>query len=288
MSFGFARHFVACNRCDLTRFAPFLIGDKRYGFMRKDLIADIIRDTKLFQMSGDAVELLPSMHSYGARTEALKQATKYMCKRYGKPLRNEIYAVTENIHAEAVAEIDRVAVPWYGVAAFGVHVNGYVRKKNGIHLWIGKRADDRPAEPGKLDNLVGGGQPLGLSLEQNLCKEAQEEAGIEAPLALTAKRAREISYRMEWQEGVRTDTLYIYDLELPEDFVPTNMDGEVAEFILLPLPEVADIVRDTDRFKFNCNLVVIDFLMRHHHISAMDPEYVALTKWLHPAERQSA
>ena len=32
--------------------------------------------------------------------------------------------------------------------------------------------------PGQLDNLIAGGQPVGLTLEQNLIKEAYEEAGV--------------------------------------------------------------------------------------------------------------
>ena len=44
---------------------------------------------------------------------------------------------------------------------------------------------------------------------------------------------------------------------------PAPADGEVEEFKLLHILEVAKLVRETTDFKTNCNLVIIDFLMRH-------------------------
>jgi 8-oxo-dGTP pyrophosphatase MutT (NUDIX family) len=279
-SIGYARHFAACNRHDLSRFVPLLIGGTRYGFVLKTL-ADFLRsDADMFVSSGDGVALHPIFATYEARTAALAKATGTLAAHYNKPIRNELYPVICQWGDEPVAEIDRVAVPWFGVRAWGVHVNGFVRKADGLHLWIGERAADRPADPGKLDNLIGGGQPIGLTVEENLCKEAKEEAGIDAALALTARATRTLDYRVERNDGLRSDTLFIYDLELPPDFIPRNTDGEVASFQLLPLAKVASIVRDTDRFKFNCNIVIIDFLVRHRLITPQDSEYAELMQWL--------
>ncbi len=44
----------------------------------------------------------------------------------------------------------------------------------------------------------------------------------------------------------------------------------------LPIAEVADLVANTDEFKDNCNLVIIDFLIRHGHIVPEQPGYLAL------------
>jgi hypothetical protein len=70
--------------------------------------------------------------------------------------------------------------------------------------------------------------------------------------------------------------MYCYDLELPEDFVPRCTDGEVDAFYRLPVAEVARLVRDTDEFKLNCNLVIIDFLVRHGVLSQDDPDYLPI------------
>jgi hypothetical protein len=81
---------------------------------------------------------------------------------------------------------------------------------------------------------------------------------------------------MEHPAGLKPDTLFIYDLEVAEDFVPRNTDGEVEHFMLWPLDEVAQRVRDTEDFKFNVNLVIVDFLIRHGYLKPDDAEYPEL------------
>jgi hypothetical protein len=93
-----------------------------------------------------------------------------------------------------------------------------------------------------------------------------------------------ISYITEWGEGLRRDVLFNYDLKLPRDFKLVNMDGEVAEFLLWPIEDVAACVEYWDDFKFNCSLVVIDFLIRHGYIKPDHPEYLDLLKGLHSTQ----
>jgi 8-oxo-dGTP pyrophosphatase MutT (NUDIX family) len=277
---GYIRHFIACNRHTFDHFVPFYIESKRVGRIKKDVAEFLTEKTTFFEARGDGIRLSSRLKDFKSRSAALRRATLALVKRLNKLLRDEMYPVIEKWGDEPFAQIDRVAVPWFGVRAWGIHVNGFVRKKDGIYLWIGERAKDRQTAPGKLDNMIGGGQPLGLTLEQNLCKEALEEAGIEAHLALTANPVRKMDYMLELTDGLRADTLFIYDLELPEDFTPRNTDGEVADFSLKPLPEVAELVRSTDKFKFNCNMVIADFLMRHGFIGPQDAEYEDLKTWL--------
>ena len=40
-------------------------------------------------------------------------------------------------------------------------------------------------------------------------------------------------------------------------------DGEVEDFFLWPIERVVETVRETDRFKFNVNLVLIDLFRRN-------------------------
>jgi thiamine pyrophosphokinase len=164
-------------------------------------------------------------------------------------------------------------VPVFGVRAEGVHVNGLVRRADGLHLWIGVRARDKSIAPGKRDNVVAGGIPAGLTPEETLVKEAAEEAGIPPELAATARPAGRIGYVMAWNEprqarGIRRDTLHVFDLDLPDGFVPRPGDDEVERFELWPITQVFAAVRDTDAFKFNVNLVLIDLFLREGLIPA--------------------
>jgi 8-oxo-dGTP pyrophosphatase MutT (NUDIX family) len=276
---SYLRHFHASNRHDLNKFVPFLISEKQLGWIAKDIVPLLPKN--IFQSHNNGIALNPDFDSFDKRSDALSKTTDILLKHFGKQLRHEMYPVIAQWGDEPLAQIDRVAVPWFGVRGFGIHVNGFTRKRDGIHLWVGERAADRLIDPGKLDNLIGGGQPIGLTLEQNLCKEAQEEAGINADLAMSAKPVREIRYLVERHGGLRNDVLFIYDLELPDGYTPHNTDGEVAAFHLMPLAEVAAIVHDTDKFKFNCNLVIIDFLMRHGFLTPEHAEYGALHRLLY-------
>ena len=114
-----------------------------------------------------------------------------------------------------------------------------------------------------------------------MLKEAEEEAGIEAELAARAIPVGALSYAPEQAEGLRRDVLYLFDLELPAGYTPVNRDGEIAVFELWPIARVVERVRDTDDFKFNCALVVIDFLVRHGVLTPDDePDYLTAPRGL--------
>ena len=143
-----------------------------------------------------------------------------------------------------------------------MHANGLVQLADGLHLWVGYRSPHKALDPGKLDHLVAGGIPAGMTPMQTLIKEAGEEAGLSEALAGQAVHRNVIGYAVERPEGLRRDRLHCYDLMLPEDFVPAPHDDEVERFELWPLARVAERVRDTDDFKFNVNLVLIDLFAR--------------------------
>jgi hypothetical protein len=86
---------------------------------------------------------------------------------------------------------------------------------------------------------------------------------------------------METDLGIRDDVLFVYDLELPPEFVPKNTDGEIVEFALMPAENVIEQVRTTQDFKFNVNLVILDFAVRHGLLRAEDPEYLDVASGLH-------
>lgn len=264
---GFLRHIEICTRHDSSAFVRFWVAGQAVGFLTH-AIATLLCESGLGFLRGehagaDGIALDSRYADFESRTEVLARATDLLCAHYGKTRRNELYPVFQNWGDEPLAAIDRVAVPWFGTRGFGVHVNGFVRKPDGLFLWVAERAHDRLIDPGKLDHIIAGGSPLGLSTEENLLKESWEEAGVPADLARTSVAQGAITYKVDHLLGLRHDTLFIFDLELPVDFMPRNTDGEVASFNLLPVETVQDIVRTTDRFKFNCNLVIVDFLLRH-------------------------
>jgi len=293
---AFLDHIRICNQHELGGYCRFHAAGRPVGWVRHRLAATLIRRfADRFAWTADGFALRPPVDDFDGRTAAMAEVADALVGDGVLPkLRHENYPVLAGWGTPALLAIDRAVVPCFGIAAFGLHVNGFVRDRShrtdghgvrdaldGMRMWVGRRSLDRGVAPGKLDNLIAGGLPLGLTVQENLIKEAAEEAGMSAELAVRARPVGAITYLMENKVGLKPDTLFVYDLDLPADFVPRNMDGEVAEFMCWPLAKVAAAVRDTDEFKFNCNLVVIDFLLRHGWFLPDDPTYLELVSGLH-------
>jgi len=113
-----------------------------------------------------------------------------------------------------------------------------------------------------------------------MVKECAEEASIPEQLARQCKPAGAVSYSQLQASGLKRDCLFVYDLELPADFQPQPGDGEVESFELLDIDKVAKIISETDDFKDNCNLVIIDFLIRHGVLKPESRGYLDLLSGL--------
>jgi hypothetical protein len=277
----FSDRIAECNTHDLSGFRPFLIDGVHVGWVRHAFAARLAAFGAVFVVEDAAVRLAPVLRTRDERTRAVDGVVRKLADQgVITGWRDEPYPVALRFGAPELMRIERAAVPYFGVRSYGVHLNGIVRRSDDLHLWIGRRAKDKPVAPGKLDNLVAGGQPAGMSLAENLIKECEEEASIPEALARQAVSVSAITYCLEHPEGLKPDVLFCYDLAVPESFRPRNQDGEIAEFQLMPVGEVARLVRDTQEFKFNVNLVIVDFLIRHGQIPPDDPEFLDLVKGL--------
>ncbi len=278
---SFADHIRACNNHDPARAVPLVGGGKRIGWLRHDNAAALERFPAVFAVTPDRVELVAvgDCDRISAAVDEVVEAL--VVERHIPKWRNETFDAMAHWGDPPIFRLDRGAVPFFGVRAYGVHLNGYRRDGDRLLLWVGRRAPDKRIAPNKLDNLVAGGIGNGHGVVATLFKEAEEEAGIPARLVAPAVPVGAVTYRMETELGIRDDVLFTYDLELPADFVPQNGDGEIVHFELMPAADVVDRVRHTDDFKFNVNLVILDFALRHGLIAIEDPEYLEVASGLH-------
>jgi hypothetical protein len=271
-----------CSVFDPSRYRPFRVAGTQVGRVAHDFAGRLDAFADVFRVTDAAVDLAPDLEGVDERTSAVDGVLLHLAEQGEiSGWRGEHYPVATAFAAPALFTMERAAVPLFGVRGYGIHVNGYVRDGDGLSMWIGRRAWDKPTGPGKLDQIVAGGQPAGMSLHDNLIKECGEEANIPPDLAARAIPVGGISYCTERDEGLRHDVLFNYDIELPADFEPVNTDGEIDSFYCWPIEQVIETVAGTDEFKFNCALVVIDFLIRHGLIAPDHPEYVDLLSSLH-------
>jgi len=273
---------TACNHADPTEFVPFTVAGTRVGWLRHDFAARLRDFGAPFIDDVQGVALQADGADFVTRSAVLDEAVHRLVAAQLLPrYHGERYPVTATVRERALATIDRAAAPGFGLRAFGQHLNGYVRRRGGIWLWIARRAQEKWNYPGKLDQMVAGGLPQDLGLTENLLKECAEEAAIPIALAHRARPVGTVTYCVATPAGLKPDVIYCYDLELPEDFVPRAADGEVESFELWPLERVVATLRDSEEFKPNCALVAIDFLVRHGELGPDDPDYLALVAGLH-------
>lgn len=271
-----------CNNVCFDQLLPWHIDGVRYGWVDQKFTAHLRHFSEVFQVDDQAITLHPDLVHYQQRTSAVNHVMRELY-RAGviDTWVGEAYPVVHNYGDAAVMEVERASASFLGIRGFGVHVNGLVDKQGEPWVWVGTRSFAKPFWPGKLDQMVAGGQPVGISLLDNVVKEAEEEAAIPQALAQQAQAVGQVHYQHQGRRGLENSTLFIYDLWLPEDFVPENNDGEVEGFQLMPLSEVAELTEHTDRFKDNCNLVNIDLLLRNGVITETHKDYAALTSALY-------
>lgn len=274
------RHIRRCNEYRAERFLPLRRGGVRLGLVRRDNAETLRRFPAVFEVAADEVRLV-APDGFEALSAAVDRVVEALVAEGLVPKwRNEFFAVAPRWGEPPSLKLDRGAVSFFGVRAYGVHLNGYRRDDGRLLLWIGRRAPDKKVAPDKLDNLVAGGIGHDHGLVATLVKEAEEEAAMPPSLVAGAVPVGALSYRTETREGLRDDVLFLYDLALPASFVPRNTDGEIAAFELMEARTAIERVRDTDDFKFNVNLVLIDFALRHGLVTPDDPDYLDLVTGL--------
>jgi isopentenyldiphosphate isomerase len=271
-------HIHAHNNADLSQFRPFYVADKRVGWIPHEFMARLAAWPNVFGVEATRVTLAPGLDDFFTLSDAVEVPLRALASAgVISGWREEAYPVKANWGDAPLMQIERAACTKFGIRAWGVYMNGFVKRDDGTHMWVAHRAKDKPTCPGMLDNMVAGGQPIGISPHENLIKECWEEAGIPKAISALARPVSVVSYCQQTADGVKPNQMFCYDLEVPVDFTPVNEDGEVDRFELWPLEDVIASVGDSFDFKSNCNLAVIDFLVRHGYITPEnEPDYMAI------------
>ena len=83
-----------------------------------------------------------------------------------------------------------------------------------------------------------------------------------AALARRALPSGTLEFARAVPQGVDAQRIAVFDIELPAGFVPTNQDGEVAAFELLPVSAVLERLQVPHAFTVDAALVALDCLRR--------------------------
>lgn len=172
--------------------------------------------------------------------------------------RNEDFAwLDQNGHK--YFRLERAAFRTFGFRSMATHMNGYTKANT---LWLGRRSETKSTDPGRLDNIAAGGITADETPWVSARRELWEEAGVPPQLADEIEPVGRIHMRRPIPgRGFHDELLFIYDLELPDHFVPTNHDGEVSGFIEISLAEAAARIL-ADEFTSDAAFVTADFILR--------------------------
>lgn len=232
-----------------------------------------------YSAADKTVSLAKSLDTFDKRNAAIAQVvTQWKKDNRFEVLngwRNELYVVYNPTKVPYLL-VERSASCLFGVITYGVHINGYCTDENGYpdRIWVPRRSQTKPTYPGFLDNTVAGGIGYPHGVLETAIKECQEEAGLEEPFVNSSlKAAGVVSYMFQAKPDITSEigvyqpeVEYIYDIEIPTSISPHPVDGEVASFELLTINEVKQRLVE-GQFKYNCALVLIDFLIRHAFIT---------------------
>jgi len=300
------------------QFFPFFVDDQRVGVVPKFFVETLKRFPSTFivdnavettsssRQNKASVSLHPDLKTVAERSDRVDAVLREIrdggqaggAAKCLAGWRDEHYVVSAKYAKPTLMTMERAAAPLFGIKAYGVHVNGFVRSPSrpenasedspsGLYMWIGRRSKTKQTFPGKLDHVAAGGLTAGMPIQDVLVRECMEEASI--PEEWTKKSAvavGSISYcyqsgKGEDETGVKPEMEFCFDLPLPLNFVPINTDGETECFYLWPIEKVQAELTKGD-FKPNVAIVILDFLIRHGFLHPdLDPNYTDFLEGIH-------
>jgi 8-oxo-dGTP pyrophosphatase MutT (NUDIX family) len=261
---------------------PFYVKEHVVGWLRPSFADQLRRWPHVFEVGEAYVALKAKPDTAQGRSAAMAEVIRELHKDgVITGWRDELVSIAPTYGQPELLRMERAASRHFGVMAYGAHLNGFVRRGGMAYAWIARRSPDKPVDPDKLDNLVGGRISAGLSVDETLRKEAWEEAGIPPALlgGLNCVSAVRVEYSVP--EGLHREVLFVHDLWLPEDFRPANQDGEVSEIRCMAVEEVIQNILAGD-FTLDAGVVMIDGLMRLGAVLPEDSQYLDLVRLIKP------
>ena len=261
---------------------PFYVKEHVVGWLRPSFADQLRRWPHIFEVDGAFVAMKSKPDSPQGRTDAMLGVVKDLA-RDGviTGWRDEMVSVSTAYGQPELLRLERAASRHFGIMGYGAHLNGFTRRGGRAHAWISRRSADKPVDPDKLDNLVGGRISAGMSVDETLRKEAWEEAGLAPSLLSELNCVSAVRVEYSVPEGLHREILFVHDLWLPEEVKPANQDGEVSEIRCLPVEDVMQSLL-AGEFTLDAGVVMIDGLLRLGAVLPEDSQYLDLVRLIKP------
>jgi 8-oxo-dGTP pyrophosphatase MutT (NUDIX family) len=257
----------AARAHDAATRAPFVVNGTLVGSVARAHLPALRAWPQWLQVDGAHV----SLRGDAAGLQAALAHVNAALREQGliRAWRDEAFPLFNPATLDRLAVMERAAARFWGTLTLGAHASGYIADTAGTptHLWIAQRSTTKATDPGKHDNLIGGGVPEGQTPLQALVREGWEEAGLAPGQMRDLTAGSVLRLQRDIPEGLQLEWLYSYDLRLPLGLVPRNQDGEVADFACLPLQEALQLASG-EAMTVDAALVTLDFAARHQLLPA--------------------
>jgi 8-oxo-dGTP pyrophosphatase MutT (NUDIX family) len=241
---------------------PFTIAGRPVGSVARSHLPALADWPKALTTGAAGVDLVVDTDR---RDPTLAHINGTLCRRgliHG--WRDETFPLPDLGDGTVLARGERAASRFWGSLTTGAHATGYVTDDQGrpTHLWLARRAQHKPTDPGMWDNLVGGGVADGQTPREALIREGWEEAGLDAALMQQAQVGRVLRLHRDVAQGLQLEDLHGFDLRMPPEVRPQCIDGEVECFERMPV-QVALALAASPQMAVDAALITLDFSLRH-------------------------
>ena len=147
---------------------------------------------------------------------------------------------------------------------YGIAVNGYVYNEDGeISLWIQKRSLSSLIWPKKLDNFVSGSISTKYSAKETACYSAEKGANMPTKISRRLGPVGYLGTFYQFKDELIANVTFIYDIELPYNYQPTNLEDKENEFRLVPASKILEMLCDEAHLMVpKTRNILFDFLIR--------------------------
>ena len=258
------------NRYVLEKFLPVKFNGKNVGFINEDnyrllsskgflkekiQIDDILSKNNFF---------FDEVFEYLIKSGFLKTNLREKCPVFDQESTNPRvnFSHYSKFGSDQIFSVERALLSTFGFPAYGVHMNGWKLENKKFIFLMAKRSQSVLNFKGLYDNLVGGGQPSKISIVGNLEKESFEEANLKRNHLSNVEFSSVIRYMHTFKKKFSPSIIFSYNLQLDDDSVIKNNDGEIESFHYFSVDEIFSLLKN-EMIKPNCILPIIDFLLKY-------------------------
>ncbi len=243
------------NSYNISNYVPILSEKKKIGWIHKSR-SKLIRQKNESSSNIHFKQIL----DYSRKLKSLKRPEFCPVFNYDSLNPKFQFHPKEKFCDGKLFQIERNNLSSFGFPAYGVHCNVWSKYKNSTIIHFARRSKQLKSFPSFFDNPIAGGQPCGISIIDNLYKEAREEAGLSVSDLRYAKKSKTVHYIHNYKKKLNSSILFIYHLEKKDDLQFINQDGEVEKFISVEINKIYEIL-EKKILKPNSIIPILDFFI---------------------------